>query len=287
MIFPRLGPAHAWIRSNVLGMVAIFIALSGSAVAANAAGDHGSQASKAKASKGPRGPAGPPGAAGAQGPQGVQGVAGTSGLAGPPSGSAGGELTGSYPNPQVGTVAGLDLAENRLPAGGISFGPDTNLYRSAASLLVSDGSLGIGGDLTVGGRDVSLPADTIDGTEVDESSLGTVPNANALDGLDSSALQRQSQITPASQNLPNVAGVNVLWLRPNVDSTLDGLAGGTVGQVITLRADPQPGGATYVFDDGGAFSLAGNWTSPGTDDTLTLVMVSAGGHWLELSRSNN
>lgn len=77
---PR-GGAHNWIRSNILGLVAIFIALSGSAVAANVADQSGGKATKAakkkKAKPGPAGPAGAQGPQGTQGLQGVQGVPGT------------------------------------------------------------------------------------------------------------------------------------------------------------------------------------------------------------------
>lgn len=45
----RLGSAHTWIRNNILGMVAIFIALSGSAAAATVVVKDGSKGSaKAK-----------------------------------------------------------------------------------------------------------------------------------------------------------------------------------------------------------------------------------------------
>ncbi len=75
----RVGTAHVWIRQNVLGLVAIFIALSGSAVAAQVANQPGAQqAAKKKAKPGPRGPQGP------QGPQGTQGVIGPQGPAGSP-----------------------------------------------------------------------------------------------------------------------------------------------------------------------------------------------------------
>jgi hypothetical protein len=70
------GVAHAWIRNNILGLVAIFIALSGTAVAANVASD-GGNATAAKAKKGPRGPRGPAGPAGAPGAPGLTGAAGS------------------------------------------------------------------------------------------------------------------------------------------------------------------------------------------------------------------
>jgi hypothetical protein len=71
----RSGSVYAWLRTNVLGLVAIFLALTGTAVAANVA-DGGHHAGEAKKKKVKRGPAGPTGPAGAQGIQGQQGVAG-------------------------------------------------------------------------------------------------------------------------------------------------------------------------------------------------------------------
>jgi hypothetical protein len=81
--------AHTWVRQNILGLVAIFIALGGTAVATNVASHNTVKVVAAKKKKVKPGPPGPPG------PQGIQGPPG------PSTGPAGGALAGSYPNPTL------------------------------------------------------------------------------------------------------------------------------------------------------------------------------------------
>jgi hypothetical protein len=73
---------HTLIRSNVVGLVALFVALSGTTYAAvgDSGGGEGIKATKAEEKKGKRGPAGPRGPQGPQGPQGPPGPSSTDAL---------------------------------------------------------------------------------------------------------------------------------------------------------------------------------------------------------------
>jgi len=133
-----------WMRQNVLGLVAIFIALSGTAYAATVADnsvtsdsirDNAVRSKDIKdetitgvdiadsvreALRGPQGarglpgPAGPRGLQGAQGQRGVPGPPGITGPPGPSTGPAGGALAGDYPNPSLaaGAVGATALSDD-------------------------------------------------------------------------------------------------------------------------------------------------------------------------------
>jgi len=125
-----------WIRSNVLALVAIFIALSGSAAAVQVADTQRPAKSVATAAKSKRGRPGPPGpqgsqgAQGQQGLQGLQGIQGIQGLTGPTYGHSKGST-----NPS----ASADSFLNTLSDGSVSPPTTGNLfvYASAPSVIVN------------------------------------------------------------------------------------------------------------------------------------------------------
>ena len=312
----RRSPAHSWLRSNVLGLVAIFIALNGTAVAVQTASEGNSRTpaaakksakAKAKAKRGPAGPQGPAGSLGppgAQGPpgiqgaQGIQGPPGTSGVGGPPSGAAGGELAGTYPNPTIGTVSGLDLAASSGAAPAVTFGPGgAEMYN-----VLGNGSLAVEapGGLSVFGLanltdDVSLPNATAAGTAMQ---FGTSNPANlyrsAADTLhtdDSFEVGGSATVdgdTTLGDSLADTATINAGPVNlPGATSAGDALViGGTANlyrpAANTLRTDDslQVGGdltVTGAVSGIGQLSLPAGAAPPTPPNDTGVVFVQCNG----------
>jgi hypothetical protein len=304
-MIPTCG-GHKWIRSNVLGLVAIFIALNVTAVAAQVA-DRGAgkpgvaeaEASKKKKKKRIRGPAGPQGPVGPQGPPGPEGVA----TGGPPSGPAGGALAGSYPNPtldvsggpcpngqelvNVSAAAALTCSagvysdgNNNVAAGPSSFPFLTSgLFNSA----LGDGALllNTSGHSNSAFGESALP----NGTGIFNTAVGRLALGANATGSDNTAVggfalrfnfTGNANTSVGNSSLTNATGDNNVALGNFAgnnltagDHNVDIANGGVAGESNTIRIGTD-GGQTRAFIAG----IRGQVT--GVADAVPVVIDSAG-----------
>jgi Chaperone of endosialidase len=226
-----MSSGHLWIRRNVLGLVAIFVALGGTAMATQVVSESGvgQAAAKKKKKKAKR----IPGPAGPQGPQGPQGPPG------PATGPAGGALAGAYPNPSLNVTGGpcpngqelvnvsasaalscsagvyndgfSNVAVNVSAFPALTAGNTNTAIGSTALNSLTSGALNVAvgndalGSNTSGGSNVAIGSDALDLNTIGNGNvgIGDLALTNNSTGANNTALGRGagSVITTGSNNI--------------------------------------------------------------------------------------
>jgi hypothetical protein len=194
------------------------------------------------------GASGPQGATGPQGPAGAQGPAGPQG---PSTGPAGGDLTGSFPNPAL--VDGLRLPQGcgttEVPkpdgSGGWECAADTDTNSGGDITGVTAGS-GLSGGGTSGAVSLAVNTTAIQARVAASCAAGSAIRSIAADGT----VTCESDDATTGQDATSVFGSNPLTVTPAASPTL--IPG------LTQTVNVPTNSRVFIATDGGIQSSSSN-----------------------------